>query len=89
MSPAVRNVLACNNRDGEMVAGSEVVRVAPDMDMAKVKKGTLSSIFVMSFLMSWMMRRISFSCAAREVVLLRDFSASPSLAALDNRLPRA
>jgi hypothetical protein len=52
VSPAVRNVLACNSLDGETEAGSVVERLAPEVVMARLIRGTASSIRSRSFPMS-------------------------------------
>lgn len=52
VSPAVRKVLACSSRDGETVEGRFVDRLAPEAVMARLMKGTASSIRSSSFLMA-------------------------------------
>jgi len=52
VSPAVRNVLACNNLDGETEAGRVVERLAPEVVMARLMRGTASSIRSRSFRVS-------------------------------------
>ena len=87
MSAAVRKVLACNSRDGETVAGSVVERLAPEVVIARLMRGTASSIRVRRFLMSLTIKRTSALWATRDLLLslLEDPS---SLTALASRSPR-
>lgn len=64
VSPAVKNVLACNNRDGETVDGSVVDSLAPDVVIARLMNGTASSIRSINFLMAWIISLISTSFCA-------------------------
>jgi hypothetical protein len=59
VSPAVRNVLACSNLDGDIVEGRLVDSFAPEVVMAKFISGTASSIRTRSLFISWMIRMIS------------------------------
>lgn len=52
VSPAVRKVLACSSRDGETVDGRLVDRLAPEAVMARLMRGTASSIRSSSFFMA-------------------------------------
>lgn len=90
MSPAVRKVLACNNLDGDTVAGRLVDSLAPDVVMAKFISGTASSIRVRSLLMSLTMSLISASLRERSLGDFAPFrSNSSEAAAFANRCPRA
>ena len=44
VSPAVKNVLACKSREGDMLAGRFVERLAPEVVIARLIRGTASSI---------------------------------------------
>ena len=50
VSPAVTKVLACSSREGEIVAGRVVERLAPEVVIARFISGTASSIWLSSFL---------------------------------------
>ena len=52
VSPAVRKVLACSSREGETVFGRLEDKLAPDAVMARLIKGTASSIRSSSLLMA-------------------------------------
>lgn len=89
VSPAVRNVLACNSLDGETVEGSAVESLAPEVVIARLIRGTASSMRVRSFRISCTIKRISRVCAARDLALLllrRD--SSSAAAAFASRTPR-
>lgn len=61
VSPAVRNVLACSNLDGDTVEGKFVDNLAPDVVIAKFISGTASSIRTKSLLISLIIDFISAS----------------------------
>ena len=89
VSQAVMKVLACSILDGDTPAGRFVERLAPDVVIARLISGMASSIRASSFLISAMIWRISYSCAARVdalVLLFRD--SSSVLAAFARRVPR-
>lgn len=89
VSPAVRKVLACSSLDGDTDAGSVVDSFAPDVVMARLIRGTASSMRVSSPRISRAICWISTACAARDfpfVLLLRNNSSA--LAAFSSRMPR-
>ena len=49
VSPAVRNVLAWSSREGEIVVGRDVDKLAPEVVMARLISGTASSILLNTF----------------------------------------
>lgn len=61
VSPAVRKVLAWSRRDGETVDGKFVDRLAPDVVIARLIRGTASSSRFRSFSISRIMSLISAS----------------------------
>lgn len=65
VSHALRNVLACSNRDGETVDGRVVDSLAPDVVIARFINGTASSIFSSTLRISDMINLISISFWAR------------------------
>lgn len=67
MSPAVKNVLACSNRDGETVEGNVVDSLAPEVVMARLMSGTASSMRSRSVLISFMTEFISASSCTRRL----------------------
>jgi hypothetical protein len=87
-SPAVRNVLACNNLEGDTVGGRVVERLTPDVVMARLIKGTASSMRARRFFISVMIIFSSMSLwardFARELPLLESCS---SATAFSTRLP--
>jgi hypothetical protein len=85
----VRKVLACSNLDGDTEAGRVVDKLAPEVVMARLMRGTASSMRTSSFLMSWTIRRVSSSCAARDVdLVLFRLDDSSAAAAFERRSPR-
>jgi hypothetical protein len=89
VSPAVRKVLACNNLEGDTEAGRVVDRLAPEVVIARLMRGTASSIRMRSLRMSWAICRISTVCAALDLALLLFLlDDSSALAAFSSRVPR-
>lgn len=89
VSPTVKRVLACNNREGDIPGGSEVDRLSPDADIASCRRGISRSISVRRFLISL----ITLFNASWPVSLVFGFSdkswlCSSTTAAPSTRRPR-
>jgi hypothetical protein len=75
VSPAVRKVLACSSLDGDTDAGRVVDSLAPDVVIARLMRGTASSMRVSSLRMSCTICRISKAWDARALPFLLPFRA--------------